>query len=113
MRYKATPFTMTELGITHPERIAALAAGRTRVGGVDEYRERTTIEVDAMDPYAAAECAWYTFQNIDEDHVTPDDEPSMQIGDLVRVSDELGSTSWLQAAAHGFREIAAPAELVA
>ena len=113
MRYKATPFTMTELGLTHPERVAALMAGRSRVGVADEYRERATIEVNAMDATAAADCAWYTFQNFDEDHVTPDGQESMQVDDLVRVVDELGATTWWQAARLGFLEVAAPAELVA
>lgn len=108
MKFQATPFTMTEHGMTHPERVLFPSADVHRVGSADEYRQRVTVEVEASSAEIAAEGAWQRYQNIDKDHVTPDGDMSMQTGDLVQIVDVTGTETWWMTCSFGFCAVQAP-----
>ena len=69
-----------------------------------DYEER---EVQSFDPpmesaRQAAERVFHIFQNIDENHMTPDAGRSMMVGDCVELTDSNGTKTLLRCESFGF-----------
>ena len=108
MRFKSTPFTQNDQALDHPEMVLAPTPHNHRVGAIDEYDARQEIEVEAESAHAATEDVWKVFQNINEDHCTPDNGRSLMTGDLVRIIGENGAESWWICCLQGWHQIDAP-----
>ena len=104
--YDATPFAMTTEFFSGAGGLAGLTGEYGELMS-SNYSERQTVQVEGKTPKAAAEQVWEIFQNIDDDHLTPDDGRSLMVGDLVRLR-ENGTDTWLQVATFGFKVVAPP-----
>lgn len=108
---RATPFTIADAFLE--KRFLATIAGPSRhaVLPMAEYQERATIEIDLVgDVESSVEQVWIRFQNIDDDHLTPDGGRSMMTGDLVRIVDDGERESWWIACSIGFASTTRPTD---
>lgn len=107
-KFIATPYCMTEHFFRIDAGIGLASNDGQLVGKADDYKARQSIEVDAPHTIAAANTVWRTFQNIDDDWCCPDDGRSMMVGDLIKLEEVDGGTTWLRVAMVGFDKIEAP-----
>jgi len=110
MTLRVTPFCMSSALLVRDPLAMLSRENRHTVHVAGDYEERQTLEVDVKDGEAACERAWTVFQNIDENHSTPDDGRSLMVGDLVRVTTESGDESWWICCSMGWAETMAPNE---
>ena len=110
MAFKVTPFCMTEALLRRDPMAMLAREERHTVHVVADYDERPTIDSGAADAHGACEHAWATFQNIDENWQTPDGGRSLMVGDMARVTDEDGNTTWWICCSMGWAETMAPNE---
>lgn len=112
MKYHVTPYCMTRAILTSDPMAMLARENRHTVHPLSSYEKRQMIEVDAADEHAACECAWSTFQNLDDDHLCPDGGRSLMVGDMVEVVcvDEQrgGHFSWWICCSFGWTETIAP-----
>lgn len=78
--FQATPFAMTQAYFSK-----SFDLDHDHVGTDDDYVERKTITVVARTAEEVRVIVFRTFQNIDDDHLTPDGERSLMVGDLIRI----------------------------
>lgn len=108
MKYHVTPYCMTRSTLTSDPMAMLARDNRHTVHPLSGYEKRQTIEVNVADEYAASECAWSTFQNLDEDYMCPDGGRSLMVGDMVQVVDENEVETWLICCSFGWEKTFAP-----
>lgn len=107
MQYRVTPFCLSQ-AIAMSDPMATLAReNRHTVQAISNYDERPAIEVDVEDAHAACECAWATYQNIDETRQCPDRGRSLMVGDMVRV-EGAGEVTWWICCSIGWTQTVEP-----
>lgn len=74
------------------------------VGAVTDYDARPSLKSDGDSVDNALEYAWHTYQNLHDDHLTPDGKRSMMVGDIIKVEHN-GTTSFHRVEMVGFKEI--------
>lgn len=82
---KSKSFEATPLAMTQEYFSKSFSLVKKHVGTEDDYVERKTITVVARSAGEVRVIVFRTFQNIDDDHLTPDGERSLMVGDLIRV----------------------------
>jgi hypothetical protein len=87
-KFLATPLAMTQefFGKTY---------GYGDVGTPQDYVERQTVEVDAIDVPDALCKVWEIFQNIEAPRLCPDGGRSLMVGDIIRVTNTYGENAEL------------------
>ena len=102
MKYIATPHCMTT-------EFFQANTGWGDHGEMADYEPRLTVQVEADSPTSAASQIFTQFQNLDDDHLTPDDGRSLMVGDLVMLQEPYGSkVHWLKIEPIGFKIIERP-----
>lgn len=111
MRYTVTPHSMTRATLTADPMASLARGGRHIVQPLSGYDVRPAIDTEARDEHDACEEAWMRYQNIDEDHQTPDRKRSLMTGDMASVTDESGSTTWWIVCSFGWSQTVAPGDV--
>ena len=107
--YHATPYAITDRAIAADVTRIISAKSKTPLG-IDNYAERVGVDAQGDTAEEACEVVWTRFQNLDH-QTTPDGQRALMVGDLVRLVDEAGETSWFAVDSFGFIAIEPPAEL--
>lgn len=110
-RYTATPFTQHH-GSADLQSVIHLfrtAADDHHLLARDEYLERPAQVVDGLTPKAVLASLSVRWQNTD-DQSTPDNGPSLQTGDLVRLEDEHQAVTWWIMCMFGWAQTGEPAK---
>ena len=110
MKYIMTPFCLTR-DIMMKDPMATFARPEKHVvQPLSGYEERQTIEIEEDSDLSACENIWNVFQNLTEDHLTPDGGRSLMVGDMVRMNKD-GEVSWWICCSFGWEKTVAPNEL--
>ncbi len=108
MKFLVTPLAMSEeIFLKDPMASFARPDSHT-VQAISDYENRPETEVEADEILAACEKVWTMFQNIDEDHLCPDDGRSLMVGDMLKVTDEDDKTSYWICCSFGWTQTLKP-----
>ncbi len=109
MKFETTPFTQNRRGMLANADILFPSATNYRVGPAAEYDERQTVSVDAADPEEALALTYLRFQNVEDDHQTPDGGASIMKLDLIRLDDGRNVT-WWTCCTFGWHQVEEPSD---
>lgn len=108
MAYTITPHSIANLG---DDPMALLTSGgRHVVQPIGSYQARKPIVSMMSDPHDACGYAWNVYQNVDDDHLTPDGGRSLMTGDMALLVDDDGVETWWIAASSGWIQTFAPGD---
>lgn len=110
MRFALTPYTQNDYAFMHPDFVPFPKPERHRVGLSLEYDRRSEIEIVALSIEDALADCWLAYQNIDEQHKTPDAGRSLMTGDLIHVVTSIGQESWWICCTFGWHKTTAPVQ---